>query len=141
MIQIANSPFMTRLMLVVMLFGASLTFQSCGPSLPSGVMDIVGKLGTDAPKLFNQAKNLLKPEYIKEADRLLGMIGDAQGMLGDSKIPGISDMFGKLGTDNIGKFMDTWKSKGKLSPEEIKSGIDGFNGALGEIKKAGGVKK
>lgn len=140
MIQSVNTNFISRIMLVVMLLGASLSFQSCGPKLPTDVVNIVGKLGTDVPKLFNQAKNLFKPEYLQEATKLLGMVSDAQGMLAGSKIPGISDMFGKLGTENITKFMDTWKAKGKLSPDEIKSGIDDFNGALGEIKKAGKMK-
>jgi hypothetical protein len=137
----SNVSIFSRLLLVVMLFGASMSFQSCGPKLPSGVRDIVGKLGTDVPKLFNLAGNSFNPQYMKEATRLLDMVNSAQGMLGKSKIPGISDMFGKLGSKSISPFMDMWQKKGKLSPTEIKSGVDGFNGALGEIKKAGGMKK
>lgn len=131
----------STLTLVLLLSCVTFTNQSCaGVKLPAEVNSIVGKLSTQLPKFMGQATELFGPKHADQAKSLLDMIGQATKLTKGGKTQGVSDMFASLGKDNVQSYVDNWKSKGKLSADEIASATEGVNSALGAIKKAGKIK-
>ncbi|MCC6414266.1 MAG: hypothetical protein IT270_21625 [Saprospiraceae bacterium] len=130
------------LTLAFMLFSISITNQSCAPKLPSSVANIVSSLGTDVPKLFSQATGLFGASQSAFANKILERIGQGASLTAGlgGKMGGLSDMFTALGSTNIQPFIDMWKQKGTLDAGTIESATNGFNEALGAIKKVGKIK-
>jgi hypothetical protein len=130
----------TTLTIVLLFSCITLTNQSCGMKLPSEVTGIVGNLSSQLPKFMSQATDLFGPKYADQAKGILDMISQGANLTKGGKTQEVSDMFGKLGKDNVEPFLESWKSKGKLSSSEIASATKGTNEALGAIKKVGKIK-
>lgn len=131
-----RTPLLTALSFLL-LAAAVLPMSSCATAkLPSDVSATITRLGNDLPRLMGQATSAWSPQYSEQAQALLRDINTAAGTVsGTKKFKKVGDMLKDLGSKQVQPYLDNWKTKGKLDPNAVTSGIKGVNDALAAIRK------